>query len=85
MDEKAALLFSNAVSSEPDLCALARFNLEQSVIQRRILRLEEAVEGLNPLLIYLDAEGTRETLEKVSKERPRNGWIYLHYHASRIF
>jgi hypothetical protein len=82
--ESGFVIFECCFLQNPLCALLARFNLEQSVIEKHILRLEEAVEGLNPLLIYFDAKGTRETLEKVSKERPQE-WLdfIVHYHTSQ--
>lgn len=63
-------------------CALkARFDLSEQEIEKHILSLDEAIEGLNPLLIYLDARNTRQTLEKVGEERSKK-WLdfVIDYH-----
>ena len=67
------------------LCALfSRFNLGATAIEKHILNLEEAVEGLQPLLVYLDAKQTKVILEKASNERSEK-WLdfIIHYHTTQ--
>ena len=82
--ESGVIIFECCFLQNP-LCALfARFNLGAPAIEKHILNLEEAVEGLQPLLVYLDAKQTKVTLEKVSKERSQE-WLdfIINYHTTQ--
>ncbi len=82
--ESGVIIFECCFLQNP-LCALfARFNLGAPAIEKHILNLEEAVEGLRPLLIYLDAKDTKGTLGNVSKERSQE-WqdFIIRYHTGQ--
>lgn len=78
------ILFECCFLQNPLCALLARFNLDLESIEKHILELEEAIAGLNPLLIYLDTKNPRETLELASQERPKE-WLdfMIDYHTSQ--
>lgn len=72
--EDALWIFECCLIQNPLTVLLAHHDRPEAEIKSHVLALAQAIQTLNPVLIYLDARNVQVTLEQVARQRPKE-WL----------
>ncbi len=74
LGEPFIYVFECCFLQNPLTTLIARHNLDPQAACRHVLRVAQAIEALDPLVIYLDPPDIRQALEDAAARRPR-AWL----------
>lgn len=70
--QQAIYIFECCFIQNPLTVGLVKHNVPKEAIFRYVRRLEQAVQNLNPVVIYVDQEDVERTFRKALEERPQS-------------
>lgn len=81
---KGSWVFECCFIQNPLTVGMVKLNAPKETLIRYVERLEQAVSGLDPLLIYIDQEDVDRSFRKAVEERPKE-WSegFIHYYTEQ--
>ncbi|WP_205027756.1 P-loop NTPase family protein [Anaerosacchariphilus polymeriproducens] len=75
----------NCIFLQNPMCeTMIRFGMDQEESRKYIFEIAEIIRPMNPLILYIEQEDEKKTIEKVKKERG-NDWLdaVIDYHVNQ--